>query len=195
MVNKTIVNYLNQNRPEYSIDSLKQALLKKGYPKKDVEEAIDHVTKDSPAPKPPKFSPTPPPYTPPAPKYEGNQESMSHSLVGLSYLIWVIAIVVAVTAKKSDKFARYHGFQALFYGLIYGWIFGFVLGIFIVVSGILTIIPIIGIIIFLFALIVMIAVCGGITVFSIIFTVKASQGKMFKIPLATNIMKSMIKDL
>ncbi|MAG91522.1 hypothetical protein CMO83_02500 [Candidatus Woesearchaeota archaeon] len=184
MAKQALTDYINKYKDRYPIDSLKQQLIKQGFPESEVEQAIQAV--DSA----PKFNPSPP-------QYSQTQSSGSLDpdtgkiLAALSYPIWIIAIVTIVMAK-NDRFARYHGFQALFWGIGF-FILGFILNL--IISFIFNASGIFGVFFGIFG--------GGIftliwlvwIVFSILFAMKAYKGQMFSIPLVTNIMKSIVKDL
>lgn len=92
-------------------------------------------------------------------------------LAALSYPIWIIALVLILIAKPANKFGKFHGYQGLFYGIAW-WVV-------VVVLNILSNIPFIG---WLFSIVGWLAGLGFFVV-SILYAVKAYNGKTFKVPV------------
>lgn len=186
MADKTLVNYINQYKAQYSVDQLRQQLIRQGYSTAQVDEAVNEVMS------PPRFSQEVPAYD------DSSQGSLDDNtgriLSALSYPVWIVAIITIIMAKKENQYARYHGFQGLFWGigfLVVSWLlnwvfrvvfmsslglggllFGGLLG-----SGLSSLIWLAGIIL------------------SVLFAVRAYKGQTFTIPLITNLMKAIVKDL
>ncbi len=105
-------------------------------------------------------------------KNQQNVSSENKLLAAISYIIWIVSLVIILTDMKNNEFMRHHGWQALAWGLTWLviWI-GF---------SIISSIPIIGWII---------GFLGGPLlllfwfILSIIYAIKASRGDMFKIPV------------
>ena len=109
---------------------------------------------------------------------EGFSEDASKILAALSYPIWLVALIVILIAKPKDKYAKYHAYQALFWGIA-------MLIVYIILSiffGILIFIPYLAWIASL--LITLLAI--AILVLDIVFAVQAYQGKTFKILVICN---------
>lgn len=109
-------------------------------------------------------------------------DDSSKILAALSYPIWIIAIVSIATAK-DNKYLKYHGFQALFWGISIFVIY--------IASMFFMMVPFLGII----AIFLLPVIWIGWLVCSIIFAVKAYQGEKFQIPLVYDITKSIAKEL
>ncbi len=92
-------------------------------------------------------------------------------LSALGYPIWVIALVLILIAKPENKFGKFHGYQGLFFGIAW-WVV-------VVVLSAFTRAPFIG---WLFSVIGWFVGLGFFIV-SIIYAVKAYQGKTFKVPV------------
>ena len=48
---------------------------------------------------------------------KGLSEDASKILAALSYPIWIVALVTILIAKQKEKYAKYHGYQGLFWGI------------------------------------------------------------------------------
>jgi len=181
MVNRALVDYIRQNKNKYPIETLKQSLLKQGFSSSDVKEAVKTATAPAAAQARP-VPPALPARAVPAATAEGLSEDTAKILATLSYLIPIISLVTILIAKPKDKYARYHGFQALF------WYIG--VSVIYVASLILTFI--IGLLPYIGSLMTILGYLTGIVfwlaayVFSIIFAIQAYQGKTFKIPLISS---------
>jgi uncharacterized membrane protein len=114
------------------------------------------------APQPPQASP-PPPASPP-PQASGGLEPNIAAM--LAYLFWIPAILwLVIEPYNKDSFIRFHSFQALFLGLV--WV---------ALSIVLAVIPILGWIILLFLPLIAL----GVHIFC---AVKAYGKAKFKLPL------------
>jgi uncharacterized membrane protein len=96
-------------------------------------------------------------------------------LAALAYPIWIIALIIVVTDMKKDPFMRTHGWTALFWAI--AWLIIWV------ALQILVRIPFLGWLLFLAA--------GPILwliwlIFSILFAVRAYNGKEVTIPLVSD---------
>ncbi|MFH1591426.1 MAG: DUF4870 domain-containing protein [archaeon] len=192
MANQTLVNYINQYKGQYPVDSLKQQLLKQGYSAADIDAAVQETSGGAP----PVPQPTPPPVSAPSGGSSGDEAALdpntAKALAALAYPIGIISLILVIIAKKGDREARYHGFQALFWN-IGAWVIYFVISFGIgIISAVLGLFgDILGTILGLLSPLISVA----ILIFSIIFALKAYKEEMFTIPLITGIMKSIVKDL
>jgi uncharacterized membrane protein len=96
-------------------------------------------------------------------------------LAALGYPIWIVSLILVLIAKPENKFGKFHGLQGLFWN-IFAWIVMVVVSIVLIP---LHYIPYAGWIFSGISYIIYIA----FLVISIIFAVKAYQGKVFKIPV------------
>jgi len=176
MVNQQLVDYINQNKDNYSISALKKALINQGYSASDVEEATKVATGKAP----PLLSPTPPPVaTAPASDGEGLSADTAKILAALSYPIWIIALITIIIAKPKDKFARYHGFQGLFFGI--GVVVVYI-G-FWIIESVLGMIPFLGFLVIILGFVVGLFFWVAVLGVEIVFALKAYKGQTFKVPL------------
>lgn len=90
-------------------------------------------------------------------------------LAGLSYLFWPVSLILVLTAYKRDRFLRYHGYQALYFGICCTVIH-------LVVGGFLQIIPIFGILIYK-----TMVMAWFLLVVLLIY--RTWQGELFRVPL------------
>jgi len=91
------------------------------------------------------------------------------ALAGLSYLFWPVSLLLVLTAYKRDRFLRYHGYQALYFGICCT-VFHLMVG------GLLQIIPVFGALIYkglVMAWILLIA----------LLVYRTWQGQCFRVPL------------
>ncbi|HOP75422.1 MAG TPA: DUF4870 domain-containing protein [Bacillota bacterium] len=90
-------------------------------------------------------------------------------LAGLAYLLWPVSLLLVLTAYKRDRFLRYHGYQALYFGLCCT-VFHLVVG------GFLQIIPVFGILIYK-------ALVMAWLLFLLLLLYRTFQGELFRVPL------------
>lgn len=109
-------------------------------------------------------------------------------LAALGYPIWIVALVVVLTEKK-DKEAKLHGMQGLFMGLaaIALWFCVMILSI------ILSMIPMLGAVVGLLLSLVMMVVWLGWFVYAIICAINCYNGKPVNIPVITPMAKKYVK--
>jgi len=87
----------------------------KNYCAKDVPQP---ATPPAPPPAPPAGAPAPPAAAPVAGADDPSQEQPI--MAALSYIIWIIAVVILCTDMKKSRYMRFHAFHALFY--LVAWI-------------------------------------------------------------------------
>lgn len=99
-------------------------------------------------------------------------------LSALAYPIGIIALVLVIIAKDQNKFAKFHGFQALFWNIAF-YILYVVISLLVIplaLSGLWTLS-------WLGSLITSVLWLAFV-ILSILFAVQAYQGKAFRVPLA-----------
>ena len=172
MANQQIVGYINQNKAKFSVAQLKKALMQQGYSAADVEDAAGIATGKAP----PLLTPQPAAVA--VSSGGGLDQSTAKILSALSYPIWIVALITIIMAKPKDKFARYHGFQALFWGI----------GVIVIYTGFWIVESVLARIPFLGFLVVVIGIFVGfffwlaVLVVGIVFALKAYKGETFRIP-------------
>jgi len=170
MANQQIVSYLKENSSKgYSLDSLKEQLRKQGFSDAQISEAsVEAGIVSQPAPQ-----------VAVIPADEGLSPDTEKILAALSYPFWIAALVTILIAKPKNKYAKYHGFQGLFWGIAIVVVY-IAFQIFI---NVLSYVPFLG-----WAISILLFLTAGvfwllILVIDIIFAVQAYQGKAFKIPV------------
>ena len=107
---------------------------------------------------------------------EGLSEDASKILAALSYPIWLVALVTVLIAKPKDKYAKYHGYQGLFWGIAMFLVYVVLsISLFWGAQGLLSLLGF---------------VILGIEIY---FAVMAYQGKTFKIPVINPLIPASVK--
>ncbi len=186
MVNQQLVDYINQNKDKFKIEDLKKTLIESGYDPKEVDEAIKIATGKMPPPPPQPSESIPSQVT----FQKGTLDPHTAKLLAaVSYLIWIVAIALIFLTKKEDKFARYHGYQALFFGLTLVGI-SILLNVIRVIIGHISLLAIIyDILVFFIGTLFWLAVL----ILEIIYALKAYKGQYFTIPFVTNLVKKYVE--
>lgn len=101
------------------------------------------------------------------------------TLAALSYLVWPVSLVIVLTAYRQDRFLRFHGYQALYFGLCSTVIY-------LVVGGFLQIIPIIGYVLFKGL------VLGWLVLVALLMR-RSWQGEFFRVPLIYDLARGVME--
>jgi len=175
---KELVEYIKTNlKKGYNEDQIRLALKKAGHSKTIIDGAFKQAKNE-------KASET---IMPAAPSKKGKSAPGKPSqttsqddplspdtekiLAALGYPIWIISLILILIAKPENKFGKFHGYQGLFFGIAW-WVV-------VVVISMFGMIPYLG---FIFGIISWL-VGVGFFVVSILYAVKAYQGKTFKVPV------------
>ena len=97
-------------------------------------------------------------------------------LAGISYCFWPLSLFVIFTQLKKERFLRFHCYQSLFLGI------SSTVG-YLVIGGILRIIPFIGIFVFNLLIIVWF-------LFVVFLCFRCLQGDYFRVPLIYDLAQS-----
>jgi uncharacterized membrane protein len=90
-------------------------------------------------------------------------------MAGVCYLIWPFSLYIVMTGFKKDRFLRYHGYQALFFGVC-SFVF------FLVAGALIRIIPVIGVLVFNLMVIIWVLLL-------VYLFYRCLKGEYFKVPL------------
>ena len=202
---KDLVEYIKTNFDKgYNETQLREALKKAGHSKTIVDSAFKQASKEKEAaqleasvpkaPGAPKAAPTAPSATSTT-AGTGETELSADTekiLAALAYPIGIIVpIILLAMAKEKNKFGKFHGFQALFWGITYFVIYILIEVIFF---------PLVLMRSFWFALsmswlVWLIGTLLWLTYLglSIMFAIKAYQGQVFKIPIIGNFVPAKVR--
>jgi len=199
---KELVEYIKTNFDKgYNEAQLREALKKAGHSKTIIDSAFKQLSKEKEAaqleasvPKAP-GAPKAAPAAATTSTTAGSEELSADTEKILSALAYPIGIIVPIIllamAKEKNKFGKFHGFQALFWGITY-------VVIYILLEVILF--PLVFMRSFWFAVsmswlvwlvgtLLWLAYLG----LSIMFAIKAYQGQVFKIPMIGNFVPAKVR--
>lgn len=101
------------------------------------------------------------------------------TLAACSYLIWPVSLALVLTTYRRDRFLRFHGYQALYFGLCSSVIY-------LVVGGFLQIIPIVGNLLFNCLILIWL-------VFVVLLMRRCWHGDFFRVPLIYDLARGVME--